>query len=227
MTFFDKLIKNCNNWDELISDNKFIKKLITNEINDQQFYEFWIQSNLYMRIFNKCFRVLRNSDHSFENADFCDYFLSRMKNIKTGLTNNIYNFKIQNSEHIKMNAATLEYVNYLLNIANDYNYSDLLIALAPCIISYGYFFQMFLAFEKSQGKPIEFGKNATAASKWYHSRNRKTFSYSTLKCIKYLNYWADNNEHDFEQLSDLFNIAVECEVNFFYIITNDKLIEIF
>ncbi len=229
MTFFDKLINNCSKWEELVSKNKFITKMLNQEIDQEQMYQFWIQSCLYMRIFKKCFYVLRNSKNTFENEDFADYFLSRMVNTKTNINNNAYGFESVDVADIKMNSATIEYVNFMLNIANDYNYADLLITLAPCIISYGLFFNMFIEFEEKHNTKITFPDPQQAASKvWFDNRNRSEKSYSTLKYINYLNYWGEqNSDYDFEHLSDLFNIAVECEINFFYIISGDSLINIF
>ncbi len=229
MTFFNKLIKNCSKWEELVAQNKFITKLLDQKISKKQMYQFWIQSCLYMRIFQKCFYVLRNMENSFENLDFADYFLSRMKNTKNNISKNSYGFDFLKSEDIKMNSATTEYVNFLINIANDYNYGDLLATLAPCVISYGLFFEMFNNFEEQHGHPAKFDQeNQGPAKKWFNNRNRSTKSYSTLKYINYLNHWAEQNKNlDFDQLSDLFNIAVECEINFFYIISKDPLITIF
>lgn len=221
MTFFEKLIKNCSSWEELVSQNKFIIKLLNQEIDNEQFYNFWIQSCLYMRIYKKCFKILKMKDESFENQEFCNYFLSKMKS--NNFIDNSYGYPVPKKEEIIMNSVSMKYVNFLLTIAIEYSYNDLLMALAPCIIAYGYFFHIFNDFRNKHNSEITFTDYNKVLSIWVKGRDRSQLSRSTLKYINFINDFAKKNKIDFDDLSDIFNNSVEHEIDFFYIISNDKL----
>lgn len=210
MLFTNLIQKNSVIWDDYIHHN-FVKQLQNGSLPKEVFLFYLKQDYLFLLHYAKAYASLALNATNAEELRFAMKFQNAIIQGELELHRSILKLGINaNKLSVKDESlTTIAYTRYVLNVGQNGDFLDMLVALSACAIGYGYIGAEI--HKELENKGLE----NHPYKEWILTYSSKEFQAEIAEFENFVNrYEKQVNDAKFEKLSEIFYSVVRLEVAF-------------